>query len=50
MRQAPPLGLYILGFGGHARSVADIALAMGVQQLVFQPLRSRSARLAARGR
>ncbi len=35
MRQAPPPGLYILGFGGHARSVADIALAMGVEQLVF---------------
>jgi len=28
-------GLYILGFGGHARSVADIAMAAGVQELVF---------------
>jgi len=35
MRQTPPRGLYILGFGGHARSVADVALAMGIQQLAF---------------
>jgi len=28
-------GLLILGFGGHARSVADVALATGVQSLVF---------------
>ncbi|MBS0515144.1 MAG: NeuD/PglB/VioB family sugar acetyltransferase [Proteobacteria bacterium] len=30
-----PTGLLIHGFGGHARSVADIALACGVAQLLF---------------
>ena len=35
MSEALPPGLYILGFGGHARSVADIALAMGIRQLIF---------------
>jgi len=30
-----PPGLYILGFGGHARSVADIALTAGIRQLLF---------------
>src|SRR6185369_10618912 len=28
-------GLVILGFGGHARSVADVALAAGFEQLIF---------------
>lgn len=28
-------GLLILGFGGHARSVADVALSLGVKQLRF---------------
>jgi UDP-N-acetylbacillosamine N-acetyltransferase len=28
-------GLLILGFGGHARSVADVALAAGVDSLLF---------------
>lgn len=28
-------GLYIFGFGGHARSVGDVALAAGVRALVF---------------
>lgn len=28
-------GLLILGFGGHARSVADIALASGIRDLLF---------------
>jgi UDP-N-acetylbacillosamine N-acetyltransferase len=28
-------GLLILGFGGHARSVADVALASGVRSLIF---------------
>lgn len=28
-------GLLILGFGGHARSVADVALASGLEQLCF---------------
>ena len=32
---APPTGLLIRGCGGHARSVADIALAAGVSQLLF---------------
>jgi UDP-N-acetylbacillosamine N-acetyltransferase len=32
---AVPRGLIILGFGGHARSVADIALALGIEQLLF---------------
>jgi sugar O-acyltransferase (sialic acid O-acetyltransferase NeuD family) len=30
-----PEGLIIFGFGGHARSVADIALAMGILKLRF---------------
>ncbi|WP_430734899.1 NeuD/PglB/VioB family sugar acetyltransferase [Halodesulfovibrio aestuarii] len=30
-----PDPLVILGFGGHARSVADVALDLGVQHLVF---------------
>lgn len=30
-----PVGLYIFGFGGHARSVGDVALAAGIQRLVF---------------
>lgn len=28
-------GILILGFGGHARSVADVALASGIHQLCF---------------
>jgi UDP-N-acetylbacillosamine N-acetyltransferase len=32
---AVPRGLVILGFGGHARSVADIALALGIKELLF---------------
>lgn len=28
-------GLYIFGFGGHARAVADVAIAMGYPRLVF---------------
>lgn len=37
MTPHPPIphGLYILGCGGHARSVADVALAAGVYHLVF---------------
>lgn len=30
-----PVGLVILGFGGHARSVADVAIAAGIQHLRF---------------
>lgn len=36
-----PKGLLILGFGGHARSVADIALACGIQQLRFVDFNAR---------
>lgn len=31
-----PRGLLILGFGGHARAVADVALSMGVSHLAFE--------------
>jgi UDP-N-acetylbacillosamine N-acetyltransferase len=31
----PIIGMLILGFGGHARSVADVALAAGITQLCF---------------
>ena len=34
MTAAPP-GLIIFGFGGHARSVADIALTLGIGRLIF---------------
>jgi UDP-N-acetylbacillosamine N-acetyltransferase len=34
-RAHTPAGLYVLGFGGHARSVADVAVASGITQLVF---------------
>jgi len=30
-----PQGLLILGFGGHARSVADVALDLGIPRLAF---------------
>ena len=30
-----PRGLVVFGFGGHARSVADIALSRGIEQLIF---------------
>jgi UDP-N-acetylbacillosamine N-acetyltransferase len=30
-----PLGLVLLGFGGHSRSVADVALAAGYSRLLF---------------
>ncbi|WEX08343.1 acetyltransferase [Chelativorans sp. AA-79] len=30
-----PRGLYILGYGGHARSVADVALQIGIENLIF---------------
>lgn len=30
-----PTGLCVLGFGGHARSVMDVAVAMGVQEFIF---------------
>jgi UDP-N-acetylbacillosamine N-acetyltransferase len=34
-------GLRIYGFGGHARSVADVAIASGVRQLVFADVNAR---------
>lgn len=34
-RPPAPTGLLVFGFGGHARSVADIALACGTTELVF---------------
>ncbi|WP_420473094.1 NeuD/PglB/VioB family sugar acetyltransferase [Noviherbaspirillum sp. ST9] len=34
-------GLLILGFGGHARSVADVALAAGVEELLFVDANAR---------
>jgi UDP-N-acetylbacillosamine N-acetyltransferase len=30
-----PIGLLILGFGGHARSIADVAIDLGVSEIVF---------------
>lgn len=30
-----PAGLVVLGFGGHARSVADVALRAGIDRLLF---------------
>lgn len=36
-----PQGLLILGFGGHARAVADVALAMGITQLAFEDAHAR---------
>jgi len=38
---ALPEGLLLLGFGGHARSVADVALAAGVTSLLFVDERAR---------
>jgi UDP-N-acetylbacillosamine N-acetyltransferase len=32
---AVPRGLVILGFGGHARSIADIAVTLGIKELIF---------------
>lgn len=34
-REASNKQLIVLGFGGHARSVADVAIAMGYETLVF---------------
>jgi UDP-N-acetylbacillosamine N-acetyltransferase len=34
-REATNQQLIVLGFGGHARSVADVALALGYKKLVF---------------
>ena len=37
-----PSGLVILGFGGHARSVADVALQLGIAQLRFVDANARA--------
>lgn len=36
-----PKGLLIIGFGGHARAVADVALASGVGKLIFLDANAR---------
>lgn len=36
-----PAGLVIFGFGGHARSVADVALAAGISKLLFVDANAR---------
>ena len=36
-----PKGLLVLGFGGHARAVADVALACGIEALVFFDVNAR---------
>lgn len=36
-----PEGLLILGFGGHARSVADVAVALGVRRFRFVDAKAR---------
>ncbi|TGQ50727.1 acetyltransferase [Mesorhizobium sp. M1C.F.Ca.ET.193.01.1.1] len=41
MTSPPEAGIYILGFGGHARSVADVALAAGVKDLIFVDANAR---------
>lgn len=35
MTSSSESGIYLLGFGGHARSVADVALAAGIKSLIF---------------
>lgn len=35
------VGLLILGFGGHARSVADIAISSGIKNLIFVDANAR---------
>jgi UDP-N-acetylbacillosamine N-acetyltransferase len=37
-----PRGLVILGFGGHARSVADVALDLGIRELMFVEASARA--------
>jgi len=37
-----PPGLVILGFGGHARSIADVALHLGIAQLRFVDANARA--------
>lgn len=36
-----PRGLLIIGFGGHARSVADVALDLGIAELAFIDAQAR---------
>ena len=40
-------GLYIFGFGGHARSVADVALSAGIKQLLFIDPKARVGEMFA---
>lgn len=42
LRKPHPGGLLILGFGGHARAVADVAIAMGITELAFEDASARS--------
>lgn len=47
MLEGIPRGLYILGFGGHARSVADVALQRGIEYLIFIDPNARMAKADA---
>lgn len=40
-REAKSQKLIVLGYGGHARSVADVALALGFKELVFVDAQAR---------
>src|SRR6187399_696953 len=42
-----PRGLLILGFGGHARSVSDVALDLGIPDLAFVEASARDGELFA---
>jgi sugar O-acyltransferase (sialic acid O-acetyltransferase NeuD family) len=44
-REAPSQQLIILGFGGHARSVADVALVLGYKSLVFVDEQAREGEI-----
>lgn len=38
----PPRGLVVFGFGGHARSVADVAISMGIGDFLFVDAHARA--------
>jgi UDP-N-acetylbacillosamine N-acetyltransferase len=44
-REVPNKQLIVLGFGGHARSVADVAMAMGYETLVFLDEKAREGEM-----
>lgn len=44
-REVPNNQLIVFGFGGHARSVADVALALGYKMLVFVDEQAREGEL-----